>query len=705
MEAMTINHKLFETNNFCHNGTPSAMFSGEFHYFRVPKAEWRRRLRLWKAAGGTAVATYVPWMLHEPQEGVFRLELLREFLDVVADEQVDLIVRPGPYQYSELVNDGLPQWLLDKYPQILARDKQGRPFRSSSVSYQHPVFLEKVENYFAKVCPILAEYTLSKGGPIVCTQADNELFGIHCWFGSLDYNAETFGFGREFSPYAAYLWERFGDVELLNRRYGTNHRTLHEFTLADEPKEGVPAFLWNRDYFDFYVSEGIDYLATLVAMMRKYGIDGQFCHNSANPSLTPWLRDLRVRLKEDFLLGSDHYYCLNQSWPQNNPTPQYFVNCFLDCELLRVDDNPPSVLEFPFGSCSDFPAITATDLTAALYMHLAVGTKGFNGYVLTGGPNPPGAGTNTDLYDYNAPISASGELRPTYAALKRFGKFLARHQDLQLAEPAVDFQFMVSLQNGCANAPGLPKLELPGTMEPHDLWEGTLRRGVLTTAFAEGLLPQMADRLAAANPEVPLVLFCDGTMSASFQRAVLRRIREGWRILCLPILPRYDEDLNPCTILADGLGLAMEGLIDQERERPRITVGPVANVCCNHGWARATAWPESAEVLGREENSGAPVCVKCSVGKGIFIWLGMNWFYTNREQRQLLAWLLEQLGMKRHLVKDDEMVFCTLRGRYLFACNLTTSPRKVRVTVADAPNGAFDLRLPPMKVQVLEWQP
>ena len=83
----------------------------------------------------------------------------------------------------------------------------------------------------------------------------------------------------------------------------------------------------------------------------------------------------------------------------------------------------------------------------------------------------------------------------------------------------------------------------------------------------------------------------------------------------------------------------------------------------------------------------------------------MNWFYTNREQRRLLAWLLEQLGMKRHLVKDDEMVFCTLRGRYLFACNLTTSPRKVRVTVADAPNGAFDLRLPPMKVQVLEWQP
>lgn len=39
------------------------LISGEFHYFRVPQADWRRRLRLWKDAGGNAIATYVPWLI------------------------------------------------------------------------------------------------------------------------------------------------------------------------------------------------------------------------------------------------------------------------------------------------------------------------------------------------------------------------------------------------------------------------------------------------------------------------------------------------------------------------------------------------------------------------------------------------------------------------------------------------------------------
>jgi hypothetical protein len=164
------------------------------------------------------------------------------------------------------------------------------------------------------------------------------------------------------------------------------------------------------------------------------------------------------------------------------------------------------------------------------------------------------------------------------------------------------------------------------------------------------------------------------------------------------LLPQYDEDYRPCTILVDALGFTTAGMISQEHERPRINVGPMVNVCCNHGWARASALPANAESLGYEEHSDAAVCVQRTLGKGMFIWLGMSWIYTNREQHQMLAWLLEQLGMKRHLTKDDNVVFCTIRGKYLFACNLTTSPRKVNLTLHDGRRIA--LRLPPMKVAV-----
>ncbi|MBQ4480173.1 MAG: beta-galactosidase [Victivallales bacterium] len=688
----------FNQDHFQIDGVRRMMFSGEFHYFRVPKADWRKRLRLWKAAGGTTIATYVPWLIHEPQEGCFDFDLLREFLKVVAEEKIGLIVRPGPYQYSELVNDGLPDWLLKSYPQILARDKQGRPFRSSSVSYQHPLFMEKVKNYFAQVCPILSDFVQSKGGPIVCTQADNELFGIHVWFGGVDYNPETFGFGREDGRYAKYLRKRFKSVATLNQRYGTAHRRFGEFTLADEPAGGVPAFLWNRDYFDFYTTQGIEYLETLFAMMRKYGLDGPTCHNSATPSMNAWFQGANEHLGKDFLLGSDHYYCLDQKWPQNNPTPQYFVRMFTSCEELRLLGNPPTVLEFPFGSYSDFLSPTAQDMTAALYLHLAVGMKGINGYVLTGGPNVPGTGANTDLYDYNAPISATGEKRQTYFALKHFGEFLSTHPDFVDARPSVDFQILMPWRAARGNAPALPSLQLPGALQPWELWENTLQMGLLTTAFADGMLPHFVKDLASATKAKPLVVPCDGTMAKAEQKALLEYVKSGGKVLCFPLLPQFNEDYQPCTLLADALGFTTEGMINQERERPRINVGPMVNVCCNHGWARASALPANAEILGYEEHSDAAVCVQRTLGKGMFIWLGMSWIYTNREQHQMLAWLLEQLGMKRHLTKDDNVVFCTICGKYLFACNLTTSPRKVNLTLHDGRQLA--LRLPPMKVAV-----
>ena len=52
------------------------------------------------------------------------------------------------------------------------------------------------------------------------------------------------------------------------------------------------------------------------------------------------------------------------------------------------------------------------------------------------------------------------------------------------------------------------------------------------------------------------------------------------KALCLPLLPQYDEDCRPCTILADALGFSTGEMISQEQERPRITVGPIVNVCC-----------------------------------------------------------------------------------------------------------------------------
>lgn len=53
------------------DGKPFYLASGEMHYFRFFKDGWRRRLKLMKDFGLTAVQTYVPWNLHEKHEGEF----------------------------------------------------------------------------------------------------------------------------------------------------------------------------------------------------------------------------------------------------------------------------------------------------------------------------------------------------------------------------------------------------------------------------------------------------------------------------------------------------------------------------------------------------------------------------------------------------------------------------------------------------------
>ena len=52
-------------------GKPFYLASGDMHYFRFLKSGWRRRLQLMKDFGLTAVQTYVPWDLHEPEKGQF----------------------------------------------------------------------------------------------------------------------------------------------------------------------------------------------------------------------------------------------------------------------------------------------------------------------------------------------------------------------------------------------------------------------------------------------------------------------------------------------------------------------------------------------------------------------------------------------------------------------------------------------------------
>ncbi len=99
------------------------IISGAIHYFRIVPAYWEDRLMKLKACGFNTVETYVPWNIHEPQEGVYDFEGMKDvvgFIKLAGELGLFVIIRPSPYICAEWECGGLPSWLL-RYPAMRLR--------------------------------------------------------------------------------------------------------------------------------------------------------------------------------------------------------------------------------------------------------------------------------------------------------------------------------------------------------------------------------------------------------------------------------------------------------------------------------------------------------------------------------------------------------------------------------------------------------
>ncbi len=682
----------FSPSCFSSGGKPFYLLSGEFHYFRVPKRDWRTRMQLFKKAGGNCLATYVPWLLHEPVEGSFRFEGedwldLEGFLQMAGEEELYVIARPGPYQYSELVYHGLPGWLIQNYPQILARTVHGKTIAHASVSYTYPLFLEKVRRWFNAVCPILARYTLSQGGPIAFTQIDNEIIGIHEWYGSLDYHPVSMGIGRVDGKYPRFLQQRYGAIEALNATYGRNYPSFKSVRPIPR-KDPAAAVRIRKDYFDFYLGTIADYAQTLVEMMRASGIDTPIIHNSGNPGMNAYFLETGQRLGSAFVLGSDHYYNLDQTWPQNNPTPQYAARVFVSLEMLRLMGYPPSVLEIPGGSASHWPPVTPNDAKTTYLTNLAFGMKGSNYYIFTGGPNPPGAGQNTDSYDYGAGIGANGEIRPLCKAQKDFGEFVHVHPHLLTGERRCDFRIAMDFEH--ARSEQYWSERGPFLFSNVDAWQ-FLRKGVLSSALCASLSPSFVNLSAddwIGDTRTPVVVATSVSMSEEKQRRVIQFLQNGGKAVLTPVTPNLDENLQPLTLLEDFLGSPRQIAGPVGMARPCI--GPVSNV---YGSIFPfTQLPPGARIIGTDELSGQPIAAEISIqGGGRAVLLGFHWTHAMREHERMLSHVLGEMGLEQAIVCSNPNLWATLYTSHkqatLFVMNLFTTPMEAHIRVRLQPGG------------------
>ena len=84
-----------------------------------------------QAAGLNTVDVYVPWNLHEPRPNEFDFGdgtsqfspflNLTAFVEMIQEEDMLAIFRPGPYICGEWEFGGLPSWLLHEHPMFFRR--------------------------------------------------------------------------------------------------------------------------------------------------------------------------------------------------------------------------------------------------------------------------------------------------------------------------------------------------------------------------------------------------------------------------------------------------------------------------------------------------------------------------------------------------------------------------------------------------------
>lgn len=144
-------------------GEPFYLASGDMHYFRFFREGWKRRLQLMKDFGLTAVQTYVPWNMHEPEEGKFDFSGnldISAFLRECDDVGLKVMFRPSPYMCSEWDFGGLPYWLQNK--------------KNLSLRNNNEEFVGCLRRYYEKLAPQFVPYLSTNGGPIIAVAVENE---------------------------------------------------------------------------------------------------------------------------------------------------------------------------------------------------------------------------------------------------------------------------------------------------------------------------------------------------------------------------------------------------------------------------------------------------------------------------------------------------------------------------------------------------
>lgn len=214
----------YTNDTFLLNGKPYVILGGQMDPQRIPHTLWRDRLAKARAMGLNTILSYIYWDQLEPKQGEWNNQGnndIAKYFRIAQQEGLNIILRPGPYVCAEHEWGGFPAW-LSAVPGMEVRTNND-PFLAAAKSYLNQLGKD--------VAPLL----VTKGGPILMTQIENE-------YGSYGSNHEYIAALRDM------MYEAFPGVPLYTNDGPTKEMMeggqipgALAITDGSNPKEGMAA--------------------------------------------------------------------------------------------------------------------------------------------------------------------------------------------------------------------------------------------------------------------------------------------------------------------------------------------------------------------------------------------------------------------------------------------------------------------------------
>lgn len=656
------------------DGKPQIIMCGEIHYFRIKPEDWQDRIEKLKDAGCNAVASYIPWLCHEPVEGEFDFggdthpEVnLVHFIDLCRDNGLFFLARPGPFIMAEMKNEGIPYWVYAKDPELVPVSWDGKMATTKTIDYLAPGFLEASKNWYRAVMGVIAPRLHTKGGNIIAVQLDNEI-GMLSWVSNCpDLTEQVLG------DFALWLQGQYSREQLSARYpFSLDDTDARKVGIRSPQEAYAPELMRDLGYYMRY--RFARYVAILRSYAEEFGVQGvPFIVNIHGTSggrgftYPIGISQLYESYTQapGYLSGSDIYF---GDLDMESFQDLYIINGFMDA--VHTSDQPLTSMEFSCGDGNYGETFggrcdpSAADFKAR--MCIAQGTRLINFYSFAGGYNyrmDDAVGDGNDRiaftgerHGFAAPISPEGELNYTYPRMARANKTIMAVADklarMNEERDDVSFAFIPDYYMTEYRYPGSSSMKaildnIEGN-RAHGAWE-IMGRAMLLAGYRFG---STDIQNKALDPKVTPVLALPSAlyMHDHIQQKLAGFLHAGGRLLIYGQLPRFDMEGKPCTVLADALGVKPLGVL---RDSGHFYLSIVSE-----GWAaprpEMRAWMAQTFDCGgqtpimRIYGSGEVCAFDAQVGAGRAIVFGSSY----RCDIELFRTALEILGAKAGLTHD-----------------------------------------------------